>query len=359
MNVPPIVHRHPSLRWLAPLGIVGVAGLAATGMFRAQATSESLPETSPGALIAAVQAPHVTGFSGTVVSRLALGLPELPAIGNAGNGSSLTSLLSGSHTVQVWYGGADKQRIALLGATDETDLFRSGRQVWQWSSADHVALHTLLPKHTDRAARIPSPAGSLTPSGLANDALEALDPSTKMAVKTDLRVANRSAYELILTPRTTSSRIRAVHISVDGKTKIPLGVQVFARGERLAAIDVAFTSIRFAQPSASYFRFTAPADATVREFDLGKYLPREVPAAGPQRIVAIGRSWSTIYTYRTGKPIAMPKGALRRGTTPVHGSWGHGRLFESSLLSVLITDDGRVYAGAVDPDALYAAAGAK
>ena len=42
--------------------------------------------------------------------------------------------------------------------------------------------------------------------------------------------------------------------------------------------------------------------------------------------------------------------------TPVSGPWGSGRLLDSKLLSILITNDGRVFAGAVDPSALYAAA---
>ena len=38
------------------------------------------------------------------------------------------------------------------------------------------------------------------------------------------------------------------------------------------------------------------------------------------------------------------------------GRWGSGRLLQSDLLSVLVTNDGRVFAGSVAPDALYAAA---
>jgi hypothetical protein len=41
---------------------------------------------------------------------------------------------------------------------------------------------------------------------------------------------------------------------------------------------------------------------------------------------------------------------------PVSGDWGSGRLLESTLFSVLITDDGRVLGGAVAPEALYEAA---
>jgi hypothetical protein len=45
------------------------------------------------------------------------------------------------------------------------------------------------------------------------------------------------------------------------------------------------------------------------------------------------------------------------GSLPaVSGDWGSGRLLQSALFSVLITDDGRIIAGAVAPDLLYTAA---
>jgi hypothetical protein len=49
--------------------------------------------------------------------------------------------------------------------------------------------------------------------------------------------------------------------------------------------------------------------------------------------------------------------ALLRSATPVSGTWGSGRLLRTSLVSVLITDGGRMFAGAVQPSVLYAAAG--
>ena len=47
-------------------------------------------------------------------------------------------------------------------------------------------------------------------------------------------------------------------------------------------------------------------------------------------------------------------GALVSASTPVHGSWGSGRLLRTSLFSVLMLSDGRVLAGAVVPSVLYA-----
>ena len=49
-------------------------------------------------------------------------------------------------------------------------------------------------------------------------------------------------------------------------------------------------------------------------------------------------------------------GAIIQELPTVRGSWGTGRLLSTRLLSVLITNDGRVFAGAVAPSALYAAA---
>ena len=45
--------------------------------------------------------------------------------------------------------------------------------------------------------------------------------------------------------------------------------------------------------------------------------------------------------------------ALLLATKPVHGTWGSGRLLTTSLVSVLITSNGRVLAGAVTPAVLY------
>jgi len=48
--------------------------------------------------------------------------------------------------------------------------------------------------------------------------------------------------------------------------------------------------------------------------------------------------------------------ALLKSATPVHGAWGTGRLVRTSLVSMLITSNGHVLIGAVDPSVLYSAA---
>lgn len=340
-----------------PVGVLCIAGLAATSFFRATASSDSLPRTTPAALIAAVQDSAVAGYSGTVVSHLSIGLPDLPTVADSGEDMSFTSLLSGSHTLQVWYGGDDKQRIALLGATEETDLFHDGRDVWQWSSSDHLALHATLPaeRRDEPEAALPSASASLTPTQLGRRLLAALDPSTKVRMSRNHTVADRSAYELVLTPRTSETKIGSVHIEVDGATKMPLGVQVFPRGSSSAAVDVAFTSIHFGTQSDRNFRFQPPPNATVREAKL----PDQ--SGGHHMLKRTGSGWTTVLVMRS-EPADVSKfgkGLLRKATQPVSGSWGRGRLLDDELVSVLITGNGHVYLGAVQPTELYAAAGRK
>ncbi len=354
MHLPQFLARRRALRWLVPVGVAGAAALAATGAFNATASSEALPKTTPAALLADVRHAGVPGFSGTVVSRLSLGLPDLTTLGVSGSAASLASLLSGSHTLQVWNGGRYKQRVALLGSTDETDVFRNGSDVWQWSSADQVAVHSVLSQASSAGAvgsSVPSVA-SITPADLAHTVLAALDSDTRVVVEDDRTVADRAVYELVLTPRSDVTKIRSVHVAVDGSTKIPLGVQVYARGARDPAVDVAFTSIRFAHQAARNFDFSPPSSATVRDLGSTNAWDDGGPAA-----TRTGTGWTTVFGLRPGRgAITNLGGALLDALPAVSGSWGKGRLFDSSLLSVLVTNDGRVYAGAVAPRALYAAA---
>ena len=374
---PPILQRHPALRWLAPAGIAGVAGLVATGFFSfatPSPASESLPATTPAALIAAVRQPQVRGFSGTVVTHVSLGLPEVPALAGAGGSTSFAALLSGAHTLGVWYGGATRQRIALFGSTDETDVFRDGTDLWEWRSDTSSALHVVLPARAATGPALPATVSDLSPVALAQHLLNAMQPTTRVTVAEHQQVADRSAYDLVLTPRDSDTKIGQVRIAVDGRTKLPLGVQISARGATTPSLDVAFIKIQFGRQADRAFRFTPPANATVRTLHRGPADGR--PATrGPARGPAVGSSrsdrsqpsptltgsgWSAVLTVRPpAKAMAQLRRSVASALEPVRGSWGRGYLLDSDLLSALITSDGRVLVGAVPPSSLYAAAGRK
>jgi hypothetical protein len=146
-------------------------------------------------------------------------------------------------------------------------------------------------------------------------------------------------------------------------------VTVDPRGTGKPAIDVAFTSVSFAAPAASTFEFTAPPGAKVTEHSMSAMHPRmrqhtAEPAA--QRPTVIGTGWGSVVEMhgvslsdltatgaRSGNSVAA---ALVRSGRQVSGAYGTGTLWTSRLLTVLITSDGRLFAGAVTPQAIERAA---
>jgi outer membrane lipoprotein-sorting protein len=64
-------------------------------------------------------------------------------------------------------------------------------------------------------------------------------------------------------------------------------------------------------------------------------------------------AYSSTLTVQGGPNLAVLR-ALLLATTPVHGSWGSGRLLQTKVVSVLITSKGQILAGAVTPAVLFA-----
>ena len=379
---------HPALRWAVPGAVVAIV-IGAAGLTAATAAATpTLPPRSAAELLVDVQTADVTALSGTVVQTADLGLPDLP-IGMGGRGSAdFTSLVSGTHTLRVWYDGADQQRLALLGTMDESDIVRSGSDVWIWSSADNSATHYQLPTRPEGAADVPETAPesalAMTPQQAADAALAAIDPTTSVTTDGTAEVAGRDAYELVLTPKDSTSLIGQVRIAIDAEQHIPLRVRVYAAGAPEPAFEVGFSEISFDVPGPEHFQFSPPPGATVTESTLGEGMAggtedpstvrpddAEAADAGVEPTV-VGTGWTSVLvatlpaaaaagqsTYGPGTETGAAGAELQSvlGSLPqVSGAWGSGRLLTSALFTVLITDDGRVLGGAVAPDALYAAA---
>ena len=342
------------MRWIVPTCVVGVVALIASGVLSAQA-SPNLPPRNAAQLLADVEAAHVDGLSGTIVAKSAVGISGLPPSLSAGDG--LLGLLSGSHTARVWIAGPDKQRFAMLDTLSETDVFHNGRDLWTYDSSTREATHTLLPLDSaGNSEPEPTKSPTLTPEQAAEQALKAIDPTTIVSTDAARRVARRDAYELVLAPRDPTSRIGSVRIAIDGTTKIPLGVQVYAKGGRSPAIDVSYTRITYAVPDADNFTFHPPKSVKIKESPL---VPGRPHATHEGDVTTIGEGWTTVVRLRSTDIGAT--GAEKRyldSLPKVSWNGGSGRLFEvnSDLVTAILTDDGRLYAGAVDKTVLIAAA---
>ncbi|MEP7192245.1 MAG: hypothetical protein ABI903_05215 [Actinomycetota bacterium] len=392
-----IFEKTPALRWAVPaltaVALVG-AGSAATGLHAI--ADAGLPARSAAQLLVDVQQARLDGLSGTVVQRSELGLPSLPGVGGSGGvaSSDLTSLISGTHTMRVWFAGPDKARMALLGTLGESDVIRNGKDVWVWASQGKTAKHYVLPAHVAGKSKIapavPGPGEVPTsPQAAADKALAAISPSTQVTTSGTATVAGRSAYELVLTPKETTSLVAQVRIAIDGSRHVPLRVQVFAKSVPDPVFEVGFSAVDFARPDAAQFAFNPPPGTKVTEGEAptggkaaassktGTFAPQ---SSAPQSKSAdmptvIGKGWGSVLVVKMPVPSAGPGTTSGTGPTTdrtlsqlmkyvamlpkVSGSWGSGHVMAGTAFSALLTDDGRLVVGAVTPEGLYAALAAK
>ncbi|WP_310962576.1 LolA family protein [Nocardioides terrisoli] len=377
--------QRPVTRWVAPLAtaVLFIAGGSVVSALTSAAHADLAPR-SAAQLLVDVEHAKLAGLSGTIVQNADLGLPALPTgavSGLAGSDSSMTALLSGTHTLRTWYAGPEHVRLALLGQLGESDLIRNGRDLWSWSSSSATrgtAEHWVLP--TDSGSRHHAggpalPGQALTPQQAAEKALSAISPSTTVTTNGTAVVANRPAYLLTLAPRTSKTLIESVQIAIDGRTHVPTRVQVYANGTKDPVFSVGFTSFDPSTPSMSVFGFNPPPGTKVTQGKLSDLMPggkvmKDHRAAGhtgtPLRPTVVGSDWSTVLvTHLPSKALAEltspggkkagPLGAVLAKLPEVHGTWGSGRLLAGTVFSALLTDDGRLAVGAVPPSQLYAA----
>src|SRR6266516_911932 len=185
-------------RWAVPSGAVAAVGVVVAGsVLTSAAAAPVLPARTPAQLIAAIAANKSVpaSLSGTIVTDAALGLPSLPGTSDP---TSIASLLTGSHTIKIWYARPGKLRLALPVQLGETDLRVDGRQVWLWDSRTNTATRVRLP--ATPAIRIPGHHGPLrrareqwntqsrgfpsapTPQAAARALLAAIGPTTTVSV---------------------------------------------------------------------------------------------------------------------------------------------------------------------------------
>lgn len=353
-----IFDRRPGLRWAVPVaaGALVLAG-AMVGTVGASADS-GLPAKTAEQLLIDLQSREGTPLSGTVVATADLGLPALPM--PAGSSSDLTALASGSHTIRVWSDGPARARAAIIGTADEADIIRNGKDVWMWSSSEATVEHSVVPERDASDVDLPALTLPSTPQQAAEMALQALDSTTSVSTSGVDQVAGRPVYELILTPRQDGTLVAKVVVALDSETGVPLRVQVFSTQMADPAFEVGFTSVDFSRPDASVFDFTPPPGATVTEHSAAD---RGRPGAlglgdAAARPTIVGTGWSQVAI------AALPADAenanpLLDALPPTSGAGGSGRVLSGTLISAILTDDGRVAIGAVAPEALGAALAAQ
>ncbi|MFD4945024.1 outer membrane lipoprotein carrier protein LolA [Streptomyces sp. NPDC058409] len=399
------VGRRKAARYIVPVAVAGVAA-ATIGLVPALASTgdPDLPKITAQQLIEKIAASDTQQLSGTVKISTDLGIPSLGGLagsfapggsqGDAGSAkgdstadpqTKMTELASGTHTLRVAADGPDKQRLSILENAAEYSLIHNGDQVWAYDSGTNQAYHATEDRSGKKSGHpAQAPEGvPTTPKALAEQVLKTAGPTTSVTVDGTAQVAGRDAYKLLIKPRQSGSTIGSVTVAVDAKNGVPLKFTLLPSSGGKAVVDAGFTKVDFAKPAASSFTFTPPKGAEVTEADdakaeqkadgvggLGMFPGAEELGAGGQGSKdtrVIGEGWNAIAEIRTPGGTGLPTKAS--GDVPaeaqqfldslgdkVSGKFGSGTVFKTRLVNALMTDDGKVYVGAVTSDALVKAA---
>ncbi|MEV4942525.1 LolA family protein [Streptomyces zaomyceticus] len=392
-------------RFIVPVAVAGVAA-ATIGLVPALAASgdPDLPEITAQQLIEKIAASDTQTLSGTFRISTDLGLPlggltsALGGIGGGAGGDSsadpsakLTELVSGSHTLRIAADGPERQRLTLLDGSDEYSLIHNADDVWAYDSKSGEVFHEKAPadagapdagKDAPKDKELPG-----TPKQLADEVLKAAGDTTSITVDGTAKVAGRDAYQLLIKPKQAGSTVASVKIAVDAANGTPLKFTLNSVEGGKPVVDAGFTKIDFSKPAASDFTFKVPEGAKVTEGaaekaaeeaegatggPFGGELPGGLGEAfglgagtGEDGVNVIGEGWTTIAKLDTGAPAPRtdeaPKevqGLLDSLGDKVDGPFGSGTVFKTKIVNALLTDDGRVYVGAVTKDALVNAANA-
>ncbi|WP_327695332.1 LolA family protein [Streptomyces sp. NBC_00459] len=333
--------------------------------------------------------------------------------GSDGSGSAadpsakLLELATGTHTVRVAADGPDKQKLSLLEKAAEYSVIHNGDEVWAYDSASNEAYHATAPasesgkdkgKGDGKDRILPGDDTTATPGQLAEEALKAVDDTTSVTVDGTAQVAGRDAYKLVIKPKASGSTVGAISIAVDSKTGTPLKFTLTPASGGAAVVDAGFVDVDFGKPAASTFDFTPPKGTKVTE-ENGTEVPHDVDKGGADLdkrfdkkfdgdlkgfeghegtpdglgddgVKVIGEGWNSIATFDSGtEGGGMPSagsspdagafgGFLDSFGDKVSGDFGSGTVFKTRLINALMTDDGKLYVGAVTKDALVKAANA-
>lgn len=261
--------------------------------------------------------------------------------------------------------------------------------------------------------------GQLDPGEIAAEILAKLDPNTAVSTAGTRMVAGRAAYELVLNPDDPDTRIGEVRLAVDSETFKVLAFTVTnTDGVKAIDVGFTSINFGAPDPAVFNFTPPAGAvveELPVMDHhgmmpdgpeqprpDLSGLPEPEVVGTGWSRVVVLpdleafgaqlggfsgtggagGLGWpdgtggagthadmdqmraqfrdqmhegGTGGSGGPGAGIGASLEAVIAQLPAVSGEWGSGRLFEGTLLTVVLSDDGRVAFGAVVPELLYSA----
>ncbi len=387
------LRRRTVTAWTPALAVSAlvIAGVVVAPM---AAGAVSLPEKTPAEVLAMIAESDDLAYSATIEKVADLGIPALPAgmgmptsapatddaspdtEAAASSDAMLASALefvSGEHTARVMIDPEIGMRVQILDRLDERNIIVNADEAWLYDSSTNTATRILAPEPVEltdaqkaefdeRLAELEGrlPADISTPAEAAQFVLDELEGTSTISLAENVRVADRAAYQVRVTPDDDETLIGSVAIAVDAETGLPLRVLVEAVGQDAPAFSLAITQLDLSTPDAALFAFTPPPGATVDEAPLPEWPTADEAAAlepadaeGMPSPTVLQSGWSTIVELPTGAvPAEFDTAMLEQFAAAVDG----GFALSTALATVFVTDDGRVLVGTVPLAVLQAAA---
>lgn len=391
-------------RWvpavLAPLLVAGsVLG------FSVQANASiDLPDKSASQILQMINTNPDIAFSGRIVKKASMGLPPmnivpdisqsmidemakkmpkemsdfLPKASAQGDLALALEFFAGTHTANLYVDGVEKARLQVLDLLSERDYIRNGNELWSYDAGKSLAQHSVVSEAEVASAEAEArslfnknsgklPFDYTSPAAVAEYVLNEAGKYSTITVASDIKIADRGAYQITITPKGNQSLVASATLSIDAATGLPLAARVMAVGQSTPAFEVAFETITFTKPAASNFEFTPPAGTRVQKVaaptkadvlreltkaTAGKKVPTEAEVeklANAKLEDLATQGWGAVAVVPAAqvpaelRALQLNNNLYQELTKPVAG----GRVFSSALLNIFFADNGDVYAGSV------------
>jgi hypothetical protein len=346
-------------RWAV---VVAVVGLLCSVPVVIGAWPVRAAAADPAVLRERISASADQPYQGFAQSSGLLPLPPLP------NLEQVTSLLSSTTQMRVWYAARDRWRVDVIEGGTERDLYQTPQAQYVWDYGANQLSQIL----GEQPVRLPR-ASDLTPPELVRRLLTvaAGDGFEPLAGK---RVAGVSAAGLRLVPATAGTTIDHIDIWADPATGLPVQAEITAKGGERPVFITRFLELDRTMPYADVL--TPPRDhpgigfAVATAPDILSTINRRRPVMLPDRLGGAARrdavsGLSAAGVYGTGLAqfvvVALPgrfgSQAYDRVATfgqDVEVPDGGAAIISTGLLTLLAVDADRTYlvAGFVEPDVL-------
>lgn len=336
--------------------VVGIGGLAFVAMPASAGDAPKLPEISAEELVASALKADPPAFSGEVAVQNDLGIPNLPGLE-----------LANFDEARIYHDGGERARVSVQDGNGEYTLVKDATGAWAYDSAKNTATRFEQPEgmpKTPKEAR--DKAGMSNPATAATEIIEKLSKTSTIDVDGTARVADRAAYELVLTPKPSERTVlREVKVAIDSATRLPLRLQVLPNGSPEPILSLGFSDFEVGAQPDRLFEFTPPEGTKVVKPDAADFEKHakeaekyadEAKAFG-EGLKFVGDGWDTVVTgalpadalsgaAESGHGVD-PQQLLERFGKKVSGEFGTGYLITTKAGTGLVTDDGRFAAGAV------------